>query len=140
MRSVSVRKINHYYKYCILPIDICFCIIYTVFQLSMAKTHQKKHRAIKISTQHKENRICQNRIVCSNLICSNTSGTPKIRKQLEDLGNLYIKLLQKELAFYHALVKNKNCFRERKSFCFFSKIKQLSPKKILLVLLGTNTN
>ena len=36
---------------------------------------------------------------------------------LECLHN-YANVMIVFLVFYHALVKNKNCFRERKSFCF----------------------
>ena len=139
MTSVSVRKINHYYKYCIEPIHFFLHYIYCIPTFLWQKLIKENHRAIKISTKRKENRIYQNGTACSNLICLNTSGTPKILKNQDELDNLYINLLQK-MAFYHVLVFFNNCFRERISFCFFSKIKQLSPKKILKALLGTNTN
>ena len=54
-----------------------------------------------------------------------------------DLRNLYIKHLQKESTQDHTSVKNKNYFRERKSFCFLQQdhinFTQVFPK----VLLGT---
>ena len=52
--------------------------IYCIPTFLWQKVIKQNHRAIKISTQHKENRICQNRTVCSNLTFANTSGTPKI--------------------------------------------------------------
>ena len=141
MRSVSIRIINYYYKCCIKPTHILFLYyIYCVPTFLWKKLIKQNHRAIKISTQHKENRICQNRTVCSNLDISNTSVTPKILKTWEDLRNLYINLLQRELAFYHTLVKKWEFVSWARKFMFFSKIKQLSPRKILKALLGTNTN
>ena len=76
------------------------------------KLIKENHRAIKISTQQKENRIYQNRTVCSNLTISNTSVTPKNLKNQDDLSNLYINLLQKESG--QKRLKNENYFRERK--------------------------
>ena len=132
MRSVSIRKQNTTISNVSNQFIFYFCIISTVFQLFYGKNSSKKnHRAIKISTQCKENKICQNRTLCSNLTISNTSVPPKNLKIQGDQGNLYINLLQNELAFYHALVIFKNCFRERISFYF---------QKILKALLGTNTN
>ena len=69
------------------------------------KIIKQNHRAIKISKQHKENRIYQNRKVCSNLTFSETSGTPKILKKQDDLRNLYINILQKESGQKHFLIK-----------------------------------
>ena len=141
MRSISARKINHYYKCCIKPIHILFFYyIYCIPTFLWQKLIKENHRAIKISTQHKENRICHNRTVCSNLIFVNTSGTRKLLPNQDDQGNLYINLLQKELEQKLFSVIYENYFRERKVSVFFSKIKQLSPKKILQVLLGRNTN
>ena len=138
MRSVSVRKINHYYKCCIKPILILFLYyIYCIPTFLWQKLIKENHRAIKISTQYKENRICQNRTICSNLELLNTSRTPKI---LPDQGNLYINLLKKESGQMLFSVIYERYFREHKVSVFFSKIKQPSPKKILKALIGTNTN
>ena len=40
-------------------LELCFYIISTVFQISYGKNSSKNHRAIKISTQRKENIMCQ---------------------------------------------------------------------------------
>ena len=47
----------------------------------------------------------KNRTVCSNLYSNHTYATPKILKNKNNLGNLSINLLQKELVFYHVLLK-----------------------------------
>ena len=93
--------------------------IYCTQTFIWQKLIKENHRAIKISTQHKENRICQNRTVCSNLTILNTSVTPKILKNLDGLRNLYIDLLQVEWVFYRSLVKNENYSRERILSVFF---------------------
>ena len=141
VRSVSVRKINHYYKCCIKPIYILFLYyIYCIPTFLWQKLIKENDKAIKISTQHKENRICQNRTVCRNLTISNTSVTQKNLKNYYDLRNLYIDKMQLEWVFYRSLVKTEKLFRERKSFCFLQQNRidftQVFPK----VLLGTNTN
>ena len=103
---------------------IYICVKPTVFKLLYGSyPPDTSHRFIKISKQHTKNRT-----VCSNLICSNTSGTPKILKYEDSLENLYIDLLQEELAIYHILVILNNCFCEQKVSGIFSKIKETFPK------------
>ena len=81
VRSVSIIKQITTLSTIANQFIFCFCIISTVFQLFYGKNSSKKTmEPSRISTQHKENRICQNRIVCSNLTISNTSVTPKIMK------------------------------------------------------------
>ena len=87
--------------------------IYCIPTFLWQKLIKENHRAIKISTQHKENRICQNRTVCSNLTILNTPVTQKTLKIL------YIDLLQLESVFYDSLVIFNNCFREQKVSVFF---------------------
>ena len=140
MRSVSIRKQTTTRSTVSNQFIFFWHYIYCISTFLWQKLIKENHRSIKINAQHKENRICQNRIVCSNLTILNTSVTPKVLTKKYDLGNLYINLLQKELAFYHVLVIFNNYLPKHKVSVFFSKIKQLSPKKILLVLLGTNTN
>ena len=141
MRSVSKRKQTTTISTCVKPILILFLYyIYCIPTFLWQKLIKENHRAIKISTQHKENRICQNRTVCSNLTLANTSGTPKLLPKSYDQGNLYINLLQKisEQKLFSVIYDNYFC--EHKVSIFFSKIKQLSPQKILKALLGTKTN
>ena len=116
-------------------------MIYIVFQLSYGKNSSKKTiEPSKQAHNAKKTKSVKNRIVYVNLGVSNTSVTPKILKNQDDLRNMYIDLLKKEWVFYLSLLKNENYFHEPKSFYFFSKIKQLSSKKIVKALLGTNTN
>ena len=119
MRSVSIRKqittiitVAHQFIF-------YFCIISTVFQLFYGKNSLNKTiESSKQAHNAKKTESVKNRIVCSNLNISNTSGTPKILRNQENLKILYINLLQEELVFDNALVKNENCFDEHKSFCF----------------------
>ena len=81
VRSISIRIINHYYKYYTKQIHI-LCLHYINFipTFLWQKLIKENHRAIKISRQHKENRIFQNRAICSNLTILNAYVTPKILK------------------------------------------------------------
>ena len=77
--TYQIENLGCYNKYCRKPIFILFLhYIYCIPTFLWQKLIKENHRAIKISTQHKENRICQNRTVCSNLTSANTYGTRKI--------------------------------------------------------------
>ena len=54
------------------------------------ETRKQANYALKIES-------VKNRIVCSNLKTSNASITPKILKNYDNLGNLFINMLQKNL-------------------------------------------
>ena len=140
MRSVSIRKQITTISIVANPLIFYFCIISTVFQLFYGKNSKKTIGSSKQAHNAKKTKSVKNITVCRNLDISNTYETPKILKNYEEMSNLYINLLQKELVFYHASVKNENYFRERKSFCFSARSNQLSPNIILKALLGTNTN
>ena len=141
MRSVSIRNQTTTISTIANLFLFCFCIISTVLQLFYGKNSSKKTiESSKQAHNTKKTESVKKRTVCSNLDISNTSVTPKILKNQDDLSNLYINLLQKDFIFYHASVKNENYFCERKSFCFSARSNQLSPNMILNALLCTNTN
>ena len=124
------KKINLYYKCCIKPIHILFLhYIYCTPTFLWQKLIKENHRAIKISTQHKENRICQNRTVCSNLSLANTSVTQKILKNQEDQGNLFINLLQKESGQKHFMIKMRIIFVSVKFLSFSARPNNYHPRR-----------
>ena len=130
MRSVSIREQTTTISNVANPFIFYFCIISTVFQLLYGKNSSKK--TIESSNQAHNTRKTEsvkNRTVCSNLATSNTSVTPKILKNQDNVRNLYINLLQKEFVFYHAFVKNENYFRESKIFCFSARIQDLKHQE-----------
>ena len=123
------QQINIQISQAVLIFQSFLYFIYCIPTFLWQKLIKENHRAIKISTQRKENKICQNRTVCSNLTISNNYVTPKVLKNQDGLRNLYINLLQKELSFQHALVKNENCFCQRKSFCFLARSNNYHPRR-----------
>ena len=79
--------------------------------------------ASKYANNTQKTESIKNKTVCSNLDSSHTSLTPKILKNHESWGNLYINLLENNSGFYHASVILNNSGTERKVSVFFSKIK-----------------
>ena len=140
MRSVSKRK----QITTIITVPNQFILVFALYLLysnfSMAKTHQRKPQGHqnKHTTQRKYNLSKQNSLQQSDYFeyfCNSTNS--------ENLGKpekfVYQSTVQ-NLEFFVACMIFKNCNSGRKSFCFSARSKQLSPKKILKVFLGTNTN
>ena len=96
MRSVSITKQITTISIVANPFIFYFCIISTVFQLFYGKNSSKKTiESSKQAHNAKKTESVKNRTVCSNLDISNTSVTPKILKNLDNVSNLYINVLQK---------------------------------------------
>ena len=70
------------------------------------KSSNKTIESSKQAHNAKKTESVKNRTICSNLDISNTSETPKILKNYDDLSNLYINLLLKESGKKHSSVKN----------------------------------
>ena len=88
------KKINHHFWYCCeLILYLYWCNIYSIPTSLWFIPSDTTHRFIKISKQDIENRICQKRTVCSNLKTLYTSVTPKILKNQDNKGNLYMNCL-----------------------------------------------
>ena len=97
MRSVSIRKQTTTVSIVPNPFIFYFRIISTVFQLFYGKNSSKKTiESSKQAHNTKKTESIKNRTVCSNQETLNTSVTPKILKNQDNMRNLYINLLRKE--------------------------------------------
>ena len=110
------------------PIHILFLnYIYSIPTLQWLIPSDKVHKFIKISTQCKENRICQKQ---NNLQKSenfvyfyNSNNSKKIGKSRKIVCQSCIKNSE----FYHVPVNFRNSSTGHKSFCFYTESSQLSP-------------
>ena len=139
MRSVSIRKQTTTIS-TVENIFLFFCIIYTVFQLVYGKNSLKKTiESSKQAHNAKKIEFVKNRTIRSNLQTFNTSVTPKVLKNQDNVGNLYI-ILCKTFRILSRFCEFSKLFYQTQKFLFFSKIKSSITQHDPKGLLGTNTN
>ena len=112
-------------------------VLYLLYSnFSMAKTHQRKPQSHqnKHTTQRKQNLSKQNSLQKSDL--DENLWNSKNSEKLGQCGKLEYQSRVKNSEQKHVSVIYENYFRECISFCFFSKIKQLLPRKILKACLA----
>ena len=84
------KKANHYYKYCIKSIHILFLhYIYCIPTFYGKKSSKKTIESSKQAHNAKKTESVKNRTTCSNMDILNTSVTPKILKNQDNVEILY---------------------------------------------------